>query len=220
MNDTPRNSGGVGGADTWRHPPAYPVWDGQIIGAMRMQHRAPEAKVVYVETAGGMAAVMMCNEGHEPRRTHGTIRGDAHAYVRGDARKTRRELMRYACLLAEEMSVHNDSGRCRWEVRGPAALAGVLDAERRAVVRERAAWLHRHGGRRNRGWNKGGRVVVWAARGNSTTVAVLPAKSATVAVAACKTDDTVIVAPAVGHPPMVAEAPMAVSAAAAAARGA
>ncbi|MCE2499010.1 MAG: hypothetical protein J4F28_08535, partial [Nitrosopumilaceae archaeon] len=127
----------------------------------------------------------------------------------------------YACLLAEEMSIHNDSGRCRWEVRGPAGLADMLDAERCCVVHERAAWLHRHGGRRNKKWNQGGRMVVWMTRGNSTTVAVLPAKSVAVAVSTCNTDDTVVVAPAVGYPPMTAEAPMAASAhATAAARGA
>ncbi|MCE2499086.1 MAG: hypothetical protein J4F28_08935, partial [Nitrosopumilaceae archaeon] len=127
----------------------------------------------------------------------------------------------YACLLAEEMSIHNDSGRCRWEVRGPAALAGVLDAERRAVVGERAAWLHLHGGRRNRYWNEMGRMVVWTACESSTTVAVLPAKSVAVAVSACETDGAVTVAPAAGSPAMVAEAPTAAPACAtAAARGA
>lgn len=186
----------------WHHPPAYPVWDKQIMRAMLRQHGAPKAKVVYVENGGGRAAVVMCNVNHNPRLPRSTVKGCTYAYVRGDARHLRRELMRYACLLAEDVAGSGCNGpddnnmRCRWEVYGPPVLADVLAVERYAVVSERAAWLRLQKGKNNDSWKEKGHVVIWSTRQNSTTVSILPAKSVGIEVSTCETDDVVIVAPA------------------------
>ncbi len=159
-------------AGGWRHPPTYPVWDGQVMRAMRRMQHAREAKVVYVETSAGMAAVVMCDAGHAPGQPRSTARGGTYAYVRGDARRVRRELMRYACLLAEQMSAHNGGGRCTWEVVGPPPLHGMLESEKLEVVRERARYLRpRRGGG---GWMERGKAISWLTSGLRTAVVMLP----------------------------------------------
>ena len=159
-------------AGGWRHPPTYPVWDGQVMRAMRRMQHAREAKVVYVETSAGMAAVVMCDADHAPRLPRSAAGGGTYAYVRGDAHRVRRQMMRYACLLAEQMSEHNEGGRCAWEVVGPPALHDMLESEKLVVVRERAQYLRpRRGGG---GWMERGRVISWLTSGLRTAVVMLP----------------------------------------------
>ena len=178
----------------WRHPPAYPVWDAQVMRAMRRMHRATEAKVVYLETGTGLAAVLMCNADHHPARPRSAAGGDTYAYVRGDARKVRRELLRYACLLAEQMSEHNDGGRCVWEAVGPPTLRSALESEKLDVVRERAAYLRpRRGGG---GWRERGRVISWLTSGLRTAVVMLPSAGHAPDAAAAEDARSTVVAPA------------------------
>lgn len=161
---------------------------------MRRMHHASEAKVVYLETASGMAAVVMCDADHEPRQPRSAARGGAYAYVRGDARRVRRELMRYACLLAEEMSAHNDGGRCVWEVSGPPPLRGALESEKLEVVRERAKYLRpRRGGG---GWMERGKVISWLTNGLRTAVVMLPSAMHAPDAAVAEDARSTVVAPA------------------------
>ncbi len=123
-----------------------------------MQHRAPEAKVVYVKIAVGLVAAMMCNTDHEPKRAHSTARENTRVCAEegeGGTRKMHRAFIQYVCLLVVDISVHNYSGRYCWEIRGQAA---VLGAERRKVICEHIAWLYQQ---EEGGIKIGTREVAW-----------------------------------------------------------
>lgn len=124
----------------WFHPRFYQVWrPGDRIKEILDELACKRAdrgrrKVVYLETrSSGLAAVIECDAGYTPRAWRRLRKGFCLGYLCRPASE-RRDVMRYACLLAEE-------GRMPWEVAGPAGLMPELRRERTIVMHERAEHL-------------------------------------------------------------------------------
>lgn len=127
----------------WHHPQYYPVWlpDDPIGEALKELSKDMKGfKVVYLET-NRRAAVFECEAGYTPRAWRRVRKAVCLGYLLRPAAE-RRDVMRYACLLAEE-------GDMPWEVAGPRRLMPELRRERAAVMRERAVHLR---GRTDDGW--------------------------------------------------------------------
>ena len=124
-------------ASRWHHPRTYPVWVeddpvksilDEIVNAKYRRER----KIVYLETGTGLAAVYECNVDYTPRAIRRLRRGNCYLY-RCRPAVERRDVMRYAVLLAE------DHGKMRLEAAGPRGIIEELHRELAAVRRERRA---------------------------------------------------------------------------------